>query len=119
MVQATRGESNNEVLDRFASSTTTLIRLLASLSGDERTFPAEAPPGHLAISAVVHHALWDSWVHERDILLPLGATPAVELDEIAASLRYAAALGPAFASNEGLTNTGAFAVYRRKQDYRP
>ena len=49
-------------------------------------------PGTWASSAVVHHALWDSWIHERDIALPLGRTPDVEPDEVIASLRYVAAL---------------------------
>ena len=59
--------------------------------------PAEAPPGHVSVAALAHHALWDSWVHERDILLPQGIEPPVEADEVRAALRYAAALGPAFA----------------------
>jgi hypothetical protein len=28
------------------------------------------------------HALWDSWLHERDILEPLGIRPAPEADEL-------------------------------------
>ena len=46
---------------------------------------AEAPPGHLEIRLVVLHALWDAWIHERDIVLPLGLDPVEEPDEIIAS----------------------------------
>jgi hypothetical protein len=45
---------------------------------------------------VADHALWDAWVHERDILLPLGRTPVEEPSEVLTSLRYGAALGRAF-----------------------
>ena len=72
--------------------------------------PAEAPPGHLSVSVVAHHALWDSWVHERDILVPLGVVPAVEADEVAACLRYAAALAPAVALNGGAVAAGRLAI---------
>ncbi len=56
------------------------------------------------------HALWDSWVHERDILLPLGLAPVVEADEVAVSLRYAAALSPMFLAVHGPGRTGTLAI---------
>ncbi len=71
---------------------------------------AEAPAGHMALSAVASHALWDAWVHERDICLPLGLPVDVEPDEVAVSLRYAAGLGPAFLATEGSARSGAFGV---------
>lgn len=46
--------------------------LLGSLEAVDWEALAEAPPGHITVSAVTHHALWDSWIHERDVLLPLG-----------------------------------------------
>jgi hypothetical protein len=45
---------------------------------------------------VADHALWDAWVHERDVLLPLDDPPPAEPDEVRTSLRYVAALGLAF-----------------------
>ncbi len=99
-----------EVLDRFTASTAALTDLLAGLAEDDWSTVAEAPPGHLAISAVTHHALWDSWVHERDILLPLGLTPDEEPDEIIACLRYGAALAPAFAVTNGDADAGVLTV---------
>jgi uncharacterized protein (TIGR03083 family) len=110
LVAGTQEIPSSEVLDRFAASTAALTDLLASLAGDDWSTIAEAPPGHLAISAVAHHALWDSWVHERDILAPLGITPDEESDEIAACLRYGAALAPAFAVTNGNAERGVLAV---------
>ena len=62
------------------------------------------------MSDVLHHALWDAWIHERDVLLPLSVSPTEEPDEVAACLRYVAAFSPALALCGGSTNTGAFTV---------
>ncbi|MEO7397546.1 MAG: maleylpyruvate isomerase family mycothiol-dependent enzyme [Ilumatobacteraceae bacterium] len=102
--------STDEVFDRFVASTESLVGLLSSLTDAEWPMPAEAPPGHVSIAAVAHHALWDSWVHERDILLPLGIAPVDDVDEIAACLRYVAALGPALALSRGHVGSGILAV---------
>ena len=99
-----------QVLEQFVASTESLAQQLLALSAGDWTKSAEAPPGHISISAVAHHALWDSLVHERDILLPLGIDPATEADEISASLRYAAALGPALAITHGADQTGRIAI---------
>jgi uncharacterized protein (TIGR03083 family) len=105
-----------EVLDRFTTSTLELVDAIEALDEASWTVLAEAPPGHLRISAVAHHALWDSWIHERDILLPLGIEPAREADEITACLRYAAALGPAFAANAEASARGTLAVVASAPD---
>lgn len=110
LVAATDGDSTSDVLDRFMASSESLVELLASLDDADWSVLAEAPPGHLSVSAVAHHALWDSWVHERDILLPMGVSPDEEADEIAASLRYVAALGPALALNRGTVDRGVLTV---------
>ena len=54
--------------------------------------------------------LWDSWVHERDILLPLGLAAPEEPDEVLGSLRYVAGLGPAILATGGSTRRGTFGV---------
>jgi uncharacterized protein (TIGR03083 family) len=110
LVAATDGVPTAEVVERFLAGTESLVELLASLDGDDWRKPAEAPPGHLSIDALVHHAFWDSWIHERDILLPQGTTPDEEADEIAAALRYVAGLGPAFAISNGTAHTGTLAA---------
>ena len=75
---------------------------------------AESPAGHVPIRLLAYHALWDSWVHERDIALPLGLAPEVEPDEVRSCLRYAAALGPALALGHGQSIVGEFAVCARE-----
>ena len=98
------------VLESFAASTEALATQLEALDEAEWSALAEAPPGHVTVSAVAHHALWDSWVHERDILLPLGRAQVIEPDEVAAALAYAAALSPAFAVSLGRGRTAVLGV---------
>ncbi len=71
---------------------------------------AEAPPGHLALRVAALHALWDGWVHERDIVIPLGLSPVEEADEMDLVLRYAVGLGPAFLAATESTKTGVLTV---------
>jgi hypothetical protein len=40
----------------------------------------------------VNHFLFDSWVHERDLLLPAGEIPVIEPNEAAMVAAYAVAL---------------------------
>jgi uncharacterized protein (TIGR03083 family) len=110
MVEAARGASASATLDSFQATSAELGTLVGSLTDTDWDKLAEAPPGHLAIRAVALHALWDSWVHERDILVPLSRQQAVEFDEVLLSLAYAAALGPGLRAAAGSTSTGSLGV---------
>ena len=110
LIASTTELSTDELLARFTASTAALVGLLESIDDDGWQTLAEAPPGHLAVSALAHHALWDSWVHERDVLLPLGLPHEVHDDEVAACLRYAASLSPAFALTLAGERTGRLGV---------
>ena len=85
LVAATEERSGAETVERFAASTDALLALVEQLDSADWTATAESPAGHVSVATVVHHALWDAWVHERDIALPLGR-PAVEDDEVLAAL---------------------------------
>jgi len=110
LVAGSQGVSSAQMLERFVASTTAFTDLIATISGDGWSALAEAPPGHLDVSAVIQHALWDSWIHERDILEPLGIKTEEEPDEIAASLRYVAALGSGLGITRGETRRGELAL---------
>lgn len=110
LVDAMSAQSPAELLAQFDESNEALATAIGQPDAASWSAIAEAPPGHLAVSAVVLHTLWDSWVHERDIVLPLGLDPALEEDELTCCLLYAAALGPIFLAVRGSTRTGAFAV---------
>jgi uncharacterized protein (TIGR03083 family) len=113
MVQAARGASASATLDSFQATNAQLGTLVGSLTDADWDKLAEAPPGHLAIRAVALHALWDSWVHERDIVVPLLRQQAVESDEVLLSLAYAAALGPGLRAAAGSTSAGSLGVIGR------
>lgn len=98
------------LLETFRAGIDGLAAALADLDETGWDIAAEAPPGHIPLRALALHALWDGWVHERDIVLPLGLAPVEETDEVAACLLYAAALGPAFAACAGSERTGTLVV---------
>lgn len=102
--------SSPALLDEFIASNEALIDVLTDMDEIKWETLAEAPPGHLPIRIVAHHALWDAWIHERDIVLPLGIIPPEEADEVLASLRYVAALNPALAIGTGTATPGVFAI---------
>lgn len=99
-----------EVLADFVAGVEQLADTLTGLDAEQWALPAESPPGHVPIHALVSHALWDAWIHERDVALPLGLRPDEEQDEIAVSLAYAAALSPMFLAMFGSTRTGTLVV---------
>jgi uncharacterized protein (TIGR03083 family) len=101
MVDPMRSLTPAEVLDQFVSSNDGFLATIADLDEPGWSTLAESPAGHVPIRLLAHHALWDCWIHERDIALPLGSTPAVEPDEVLSSLRYAAAVSPALAITSG------------------
>jgi uncharacterized protein (TIGR03083 family) len=110
LVGAARDGTTAELLGSYLATTDALATAFAGLDGDGWELLAEAPPGHVSLAAVALHALWDGWVHERDIALPLGLDVVVEPDEVAGSLRYVVGLGPALLATTGSERTGVFAV---------
>lgn len=113
---ATSDQTAADVVEAFAASTESLATLVAGLAPSDWELLAEAPPGHVDVSAVAHHALWDSWIHERDILLPLGESPPEVPDEVIASLRYVASLTPALVLIRGTAPSGGFDVIASDPD---
>jgi uncharacterized protein (TIGR03083 family) len=118
MVEAAPAATPAETLAQLAESTEALCALVESLEGDQWSARAEAPAGHLPIRTVVHHALWDCWIHERDILLPLGRPVTEEPDEAMACLRFVAALGPAFAVSVGRGSDAGLLIESTEPDGR-
>lgn len=107
LVDQVQGTPVADTLEQLAASNEALAQVVDGLDDADWDVLAEAPPGHLPVYLVADHALWDSWIHERDIVLPLGRTPVVEADEVLACLRYSAALGRAFMLSRGSTEQGA------------
>jgi uncharacterized protein (TIGR03083 family) len=118
MVDAVEDQTPAETLARFIEANAAFEEALSGMDDAGWLALAEGPPGHMPICAVLAHALWDSWIHERDIVLPLGLDPVVEPDEVAASLRYAAALSPMFVAVNGSTRAGSLVIDATDPDVR-
>jgi uncharacterized protein (TIGR03083 family) len=118
LVAELRTMTPSAVLERFKSSNDELLGLLSGLDDEDWAVIAEAPPGHLPIRLVAAHALWDSWVHERDIGLPLGRVQPVHVDEVGSSLRYVCALTSALGILTARDVSGTFRVEARGPELR-
>jgi uncharacterized protein (TIGR03083 family) len=110
LIEPLRALSPAEVFDQFAASNAGFLDALAGLGDADWDLLAESPAGHVSIRLLAHHALWDCWVHERDVALPLGLDAPVERDEVTSSLRYAASIGPYLALSWPERVEGTFGV---------
>jgi hypothetical protein len=81
------------LLGQLVATTESFIATVDALEGDDWDAPGEAPFGHLPARLLLAHSFWDSWLHERDILRPLGLAPAVEPDELLAATWYSLVVG--------------------------
>jgi len=95
MVDQMREMTASEVLDRFIASNEELLQVIRTLDDGGWMAHAESPAGHVPIRIVAHHALWDCWIHERDVALLIGAAPPAEPDEVLSCLRYVSAFSAA------------------------
>ena len=86
------GLSPQELLEQMTAMDAQVQRHLGFLAGDDGAAPAEAPPGQVPAYVAVNHFLFDSWVHERDLLLPAKELPVTEPNEAAMVASYLAAL---------------------------
>jgi len=71
-LRASAGESPGASLERFVATTEDLLALARSRLAERRRFDVPLPYGQMDWTVVVLHAFWDSWVHERDVLLARG-----------------------------------------------
>jgi uncharacterized protein (TIGR03083 family) len=110
LVDAVRTAPPQETLAALLEASGTLCATVESLDHDGWQAIGESPAGHVTLTTLAYHALWDCWVHERDVLVPLGMAQDEQPDEIVASLRYAAALAPMFSLQAGSDRTGTLGV---------
>ncbi|MEY2474314.1 MAG: hypothetical protein QOK28_3643 [Actinomycetota bacterium] len=114
MVDGMRAQPAQVVLTQYEAQVNNVLSTLGSVA--DWSVRAEAPPGHLALNVAVLHALWDAWVHERDISIPLGLPVVEDEEEVALILQYAAALSPAFSVASGSGKRGALVVEATSPD---
>jgi uncharacterized protein (TIGR03083 family) len=81
------------VLEQLASGTDAFVALVESMDDDHWDALGEAPFGHMPAHLLLAHAYWDSWLHERDILEPLGLAGAVIADDLRNATVYTFVVG--------------------------
>lgn len=116
LVDASSALTPTDVRSHFAEAASALCDAIEALDENAWSATAESPPGHVTVTSMVAHALWDAWIHERDIAIPLGLEPVEDPAEVTAVLAYAAGLSPAFAVTADDTRTGRLAVVANDPD---
>jgi uncharacterized protein (TIGR03083 family) len=69
---ASAGEPPEATLSRFVATTGELLAVLRARLAQNRRFDVRLPFGPMDWTVFVLHGFWDSWLHERDVLLPRG-----------------------------------------------
>ena len=91
-VAAARGTPDLDVRDRYVESAESMATEVAGSDAERWALPSLSPLGAVPWWMSALHVLYDSWVHERDALLPLGISVAVTDDEAVPVLAYNLAL---------------------------
>lgn len=81
------------VLEQLAAGTDSFVALVESIAGEQWDALGEAPFGHMPAHLLLAHAHWDSWLHERDILEPLGLAGQVVEDDLRNATVYTFVVG--------------------------
>lgn len=79
---AARRDSPTETLAAMREMNDSFEAVVSAVDPHDWENLAESPIGHVPARLALAHAFWDSWLHERDILVPLGLAPEPELDEL-------------------------------------
>lgn len=85
----------SELLDRLREMDARVAAVIDVASGDDWLAPAEAPPGRMPAYMSLNHFLFDSWVHERDLMIPAGDTPETDPNEAMCVASYVLAMAGA------------------------
>lgn len=91
-VVAARAMRDVDARDRYVASTARLIADVDGSGAERWDAFGVSPLGIVPWWLSVTHVFWDSWLHERDALLPLGADVPVPGDETLPILTYSLAL---------------------------
>lgn len=105
------GRSTAELLAQLEAMDSRVDEQIDALAPGEWATWAEAPPGRVRAYVAINHFLFDSWVHERDVMLPAGEEPAIVADEAACVVSYVLALaGVARTVDDDVTTRADFLI---------
>jgi uncharacterized protein (TIGR03083 family) len=118
LVEAAGALPPAETLAQLIASSEALCEVVEGLDEAGWQTVAETPVGLISVRLLALHALWDCWVHERDIALPLGRPVLEEPDEVMGGLQYVAGLGPAFVLASGRATPATLVLETTEPDGR-
>ena len=110
MVESMSAMTAADVFAEFSNTNEAFLDCVAELTASQWSTTVETPVGHVPVRLLAQHALWDCWIHERDIAIPLGIPTTSEADEVESCLKYAAAIGATLEAGLGQVRRGSFAV---------
>ena len=87
-VTARRATPDLDVRDRFVDSAGSMAADVEASDAERWALPSFSPLGAVPWWMSALHVFYDSWVHERDALVPLGTTVPVVEDEAVPVLAY-------------------------------
>jgi len=102
-VEDDRAVSDDEVRDRYLSSTETMLADLESSDPQRFGRPSLSPAGNVPWWMSAVHIGWDSSIHERDVALPLGRGVERLDRETGPCLAYSLVLASFFAGRDPLS----------------
>jgi len=85
---ASAGEPPDATLSRFVATTEERLDLDRARLAQGRSFDVLLPYGPVDWTVRVLHGFWDSWLHERDVLLARGIEHPTEADATAYATAY-------------------------------
>ena len=95
-----RDTPDRQVLDNFVASSERMAADVESGGAERWGLASLSPVGAVPWWLSALHVFYDSWVHERDALMPAGVTPPVLPDEATPVLTYSLALTGTFGRKE-------------------
>jgi uncharacterized protein (TIGR03083 family) len=98
---ASADESPDATLGRFVATTEELLALLRARLAQNRRFNVRLPYGPMDWTVFALHGFWDSWLHERDVLLTRGTEHPTDDDATVYATAYGLFIAAAVASMFG------------------
>jgi uncharacterized protein (TIGR03083 family) len=102
-VRHDRATSDEEIRDHYLSSTEIMLKELECSDTDRYGMPSLSPAGRVPWWMSAVHIGWDSSVHERDVVIPVGRGSAQLDSETELCLAYSLVLASFFAGRAPLT----------------
>jgi uncharacterized protein (TIGR03083 family) len=98
LLTASAGEPPDATLSRFVATTDERFALDRARLAQGRRFDVRMPYGPVDWTVRVLHGFWDSWLHERDVLLARGMEHPTDADAIVYATAYGVFIAAAVAS---------------------